>query len=146
MAGAEVYLHAKFHLDPSNCLATIHQRHRQTGQDRQTDRLTDKQIDNILVAQGEPFYKRSPKKPPTYGLIVVIPPKGAIHTIGGYTEISCSHVCAFINGGLRFRNPFNVRIQNIILCVLFSSLKKRAVCAYVNLTSVFICKNNVCRD
>jgi len=33
---AEAYLHAKFHLDPSNCLATVHQRHRQTGQ---TDNL-----------------------------------------------------------------------------------------------------------
>jgi len=26
------YLHAKLHLDPSNCLATIHQRYKQTGQ------------------------------------------------------------------------------------------------------------------
>jgi len=34
----EAYLHAKFHFDPSNRLTTIHQRHRQTGQDRQTDR------------------------------------------------------------------------------------------------------------
>jgi len=50
--GAEAYLHAKFHLDPSNRLATIHQRHRQDRQDR---------IDNGLIAQGEPFYKRSPK-------------------------------------------------------------------------------------
>jgi len=33
VAGAEAYLHAKFHCDPSNHLATIHQRHRQT--DRQ---------------------------------------------------------------------------------------------------------------
>jgi len=33
---AEAYLHAKFHLDPSNRLTTIHQRYRQTGQtDRQ---------------------------------------------------------------------------------------------------------------
>ena len=32
MARAEAYPHAKFHLDPSNRLATIHQRHRQTGQ------------------------------------------------------------------------------------------------------------------
>ena len=31
-------LPAKFQLDPSNRLTTIHQRHRQTGQDRQTDR------------------------------------------------------------------------------------------------------------
>jgi len=37
VAGAEAYLHAKFRLDPSNRLATIHQRHRQTGQ---TDRET----------------------------------------------------------------------------------------------------------
>jgi len=29
---AEAYLHAKFRLDPSNRLATIHQRHWQTGQ------------------------------------------------------------------------------------------------------------------
>jgi len=33
---AEAYLHAKFHLDPSNRLATIHQRHRQIGQTGQT--------------------------------------------------------------------------------------------------------------
>ena len=33
MAGAGAYLHAKFHLDTSNSLATIHRRHRQ---DRQT--------------------------------------------------------------------------------------------------------------
>ena len=36
---AEAYLHAKFHLDPSNRVATMHQRYRQTdrtGQDRQT--------------------------------------------------------------------------------------------------------------
>ena len=32
MARAEAYLLAKFHRDPSNRLATIHQRHRQTGQ------------------------------------------------------------------------------------------------------------------
>ena len=31
---AEAYLHAKFHLDPSNRLAIIHQSHRQTGQTR----------------------------------------------------------------------------------------------------------------
>jgi len=38
VARAEAYLHAKFHLDPSNRLATVHERHRQT--DRQTtDRL-----------------------------------------------------------------------------------------------------------
>jgi len=35
VARAEAYLRAKFHLDPSNRLATIHQRYRQ---DRQADR------------------------------------------------------------------------------------------------------------
>jgi len=34
VARAEAYLHAKFHLDPSNRLATVHERHRQ---DRQRD-------------------------------------------------------------------------------------------------------------
>ena len=33
VAGAEAYLRAKFHLDLSNCLATIHQRYRQDRQD-----------------------------------------------------------------------------------------------------------------
>ena len=36
VARAETYLHAKFHLDKSNRLATIHQRYRQTDTDRQT--------------------------------------------------------------------------------------------------------------
>ena len=35
VARSEAYPHAKFHLDPSNRFAIIHQRHRQTGQDRQ---------------------------------------------------------------------------------------------------------------
>jgi len=35
---AEAYLRAKFHLDPSNRLATIHQRHRQNRQTEQTGR------------------------------------------------------------------------------------------------------------
>jgi len=39
VARAEAYLRAKFHLDPSSRLATIHQRHRQ---DRQTDRTADR--------------------------------------------------------------------------------------------------------
>ena len=45
MARAEAYLHAKFHLDPSSRLATIHQRHRQTDRIGQTDRTgqTDRQ-------------------------------------------------------------------------------------------------------
>jgi len=34
--GGGLYLHAKWHLDPFNRLATIHQRYRQTGQTRTT--------------------------------------------------------------------------------------------------------------
>ena len=40
VARDEAYLHAKFHLDPSNCLATVLERYRQT----------DKQTDNGLIA------------------------------------------------------------------------------------------------
>ena len=40
------YPRAKFHLDPSNRLATIHQRHIQTGQDR-TDRTGRQRSDSI---------------------------------------------------------------------------------------------------
>jgi len=39
VARAEAYLHAKFHLDSSNRLATVHERYRQ-----------DRQIDNGLIA------------------------------------------------------------------------------------------------
>jgi len=35
MEGAEDYLHTKWHLHLSKRLATVHQRHRQTGQNRQ---------------------------------------------------------------------------------------------------------------
>jgi len=46
--GAEAYLRAKFHLDTSNRLATIHQRHRQTGQtDRQTDSMGRKVLQPV---------------------------------------------------------------------------------------------------
>ena len=48
-----LYLHVKFRLDSSNRLATVHQRRRQ-------DRT-----DNGLIAQGEPFYKRSPRNSST---------------------------------------------------------------------------------
>jgi len=43
VACTEAYLHAKFYPDPFSRLATIHQRYRQTGEDRQTDRQTDRQ-------------------------------------------------------------------------------------------------------
>jgi len=39
VARAEAHLHAKFHLDPSNRLATVHERHIQT--DRQDRQRTD---------------------------------------------------------------------------------------------------------
>jgi len=44
VARGEAYLHAKFHLHSSNCLATIHQHYRQ---DRQTDRTDRQRSDSI---------------------------------------------------------------------------------------------------
>jgi len=52
VARAQAYLRAKFHLDSSNRLATVHQHHRQTDRTGQ---------DNGQIALGKPFYKRSPK-------------------------------------------------------------------------------------
>ena len=44
VARAEAYQRAKFHLDPSSRLTTVHERHRQ---DRQTDRKDNGPIDSI---------------------------------------------------------------------------------------------------
>ena len=49
---AEAYLLAEFHLDPSNRLATVHDRHRQdrqTGQTRQTDRQRSDSIGRTVL-------------------------------------------------------------------------------------------------
>ena len=46
MARAEAYLRAKFHLDPSNRLATVHERYRQ---DKQTDRQRTDNFDSVRV-------------------------------------------------------------------------------------------------
>ena len=59
MAGAESYLHAKFHLDPSNRLATVAYTNVKDNTDKQDRQLG--QADNGPVAYGEPFYKRFPK-------------------------------------------------------------------------------------
>ena len=73
VARAETYPHAKFHLDLSNRLATVHQRHRQTGQDR-TDRQTGQWSNRIgrtvlqTVAQKSTYdFLRNPGS--TYMLI-----------------------------------------------------------------------------
>jgi len=45
---ADAYLRAKFHLDPSKRLSTIHQRHRQTDRTDRQERQTDRQrTDNV---------------------------------------------------------------------------------------------------
>jgi len=51
VAWAEAYLHTKWHLDPFNRLATIHQRHRQNRQDR---RRSDSTARSVF---GQPFVK-----------------------------------------------------------------------------------------
>ena len=43
VAWPKTYLHAKFHLDPSNRLATIHKRYRQTDTDRTGQTGQDRQ-------------------------------------------------------------------------------------------------------
>ena len=45
VARAEAYLRAKLYLDPSNRLATVHERYRQTDE---TDRQTDRQRSDSL--------------------------------------------------------------------------------------------------
>ena len=50
VARAEAYPHAKFHIDPSSHLATVHQCHRQN------------RTEKGLIAKGKPFYKRWSKK------------------------------------------------------------------------------------
>jgi len=56
VAGAEAYLRAKFHLDPSNRLATVHQRHRQTGQDRTDRQRSDSIGRNVLQTVAQKLY------------------------------------------------------------------------------------------
>jgi len=59
--GRGLYLRAKFHLDPSNRLATMRERHRQTGQTGQDRQRSDSIGRTVLQTVGEPFHKRSPK-------------------------------------------------------------------------------------
>jgi len=47
-------LHANFHLDPSNRLVTVHERHRQTGQDRHTDKQRSDSIGRTVLKKGRP--------------------------------------------------------------------------------------------
>ena len=42
-------MHAKFHLDPSNRLATVHELHRQDRPDRQTDRQRSDSIGRTVL-------------------------------------------------------------------------------------------------
>ena len=51
---AEAYLNSKWHPNQSNRLATIHQRHRQTGQDRQ-DRQRSDRIWRTVFTNGRPI-------------------------------------------------------------------------------------------
>ena len=52
--GPETYLHAKFHLDSSNGLVIIHQRHRQTDrQDRTNRKTTDDSIGRTVFSERE---------------------------------------------------------------------------------------------
>jgi len=55
VAAAEAYIHAKFHLNPSNHLTTIHQSY------GQTDRQTDRQDNGPLAYTAKRFTNGRPK-------------------------------------------------------------------------------------
>ena len=59
MTRADAYLHAKFHLDRRNRLATIHQRYRQTGQTGQDRQRSDSIGRTVLQTLAQKFNKRS---------------------------------------------------------------------------------------
>jgi len=46
---AEAYLHAEFHIDPSNRLARIHQRYRQTAQEYRQERQSSDSIGRTVL-------------------------------------------------------------------------------------------------
>jgi len=94
VARAEIYLRAKFHLDPSNRLATIHQRHRQTGQDRQRSDIIGRTVLQtvaqtpcglcacacVCIAYG----CRSGRRRPVAGQSRLVPgrlPRGAVYRV-----------------------------------------------------------------
>jgi len=55
MTRAEAYLHASFYPDPSNRLATIHQRHRQTGHTTRPDRQRSSCIERTVCNTVRPM-------------------------------------------------------------------------------------------
>ena len=76
VARAEAYVHAKFHLDPSNHLATIHQRYRQTGQrDRQRSNSTEQTILQMVAQKSS-----GPLKNPLW-TCKIHPPTKKIHLL-----------------------------------------------------------------
>ena len=68
MARAEAYLHAMFHLDPSNRLATVHERHRQTGQtDRQRTDSIGRTVLQTVAQKVETCEVNGPRDPDEIG-------------------------------------------------------------------------------
>jgi len=82
VARAEAYLHAKFHLDPSDLWPPYTNVTDRTGQ---TDR-TDRETDNGLIAYDEPFYIWSPNKL----MIVMLNIKNLAETLYKVTGYSCT--------------------------------------------------------
>jgi len=77
VARAEAYLHAKFHLNPSNRLATVHERYRQTDRtDRQVVAvfltLTFHQVAARLRWCGGTFYYRSTAKSASERILKIV--------------------------------------------------------------------------
>jgi len=62
VAGVEAYLHDKFHLDPPNRLATIHQRYRQDKQDRTDRQLSDRIGRTVLQTAAQKLQRQTLSK------------------------------------------------------------------------------------
>jgi len=79
VATAEAYQRAKFHFDPSNRLATVHQRHRQTGQ---TDRQRSDSIGRTVLQTVRP--KPAERIEMQCGMLSPVGPEN--HVLGGNAD------------------------------------------------------------
>jgi len=78
VARAEAYLHVRFHLDPSNRLATVPQRHRHDRQDRQRSDSIGRRPANRFT-NGRPKMAEPIEMP--FGLRTAVSPRK--HILGG---------------------------------------------------------------
>jgi len=112
----EAYLHAKFHLDPSNSLATIHQRYRQTDrQDRQrTDSIGRTVLQTVAQKRLRPLPKKGAEPPPKFSANFYCAQTAACIRMPLGMEVSLSPG-DFVFDGDPAPSPKSVRIPSPIL-------------------------------